>query len=149
MIGVLRRNAATCRVTPATCRLRTASEGPGSSFANASAADGTDTNFRAFYWRKGESTRPLPALPDHLTTVANSINDRGRIVGQSCDASFACKAVTWRDCQVVDLNAVLDSATTLILTTATDIDDRGRITGQAFDTASNQFVAFVATPVRR
>jgi uncharacterized membrane protein len=118
-------------------------------FANASAADGADTNFRAFYWRKGESTRPLPALPDHLTTVANSINDRGRIVGQSCDASFACKAVTWRDCQVVDLNAVLDSATTLILTTAIDIDDRGRITGQAFDTASSQFVAFVATPVRR
>jgi uncharacterized membrane protein len=118
-------------------------------FANASAADGADTNFRAFYWRRGESTRPLPALPNDLTTMANSINDRGRIVGQSCDASFACKAVTWRNCQVVDLNAVLDSATTLILTNATDIDDRGHITGQAFDTASSEFVAFVATPVRR
>ena len=118
-------------------------------FANASAADGTSPNFRAFHWRKGQSTRPLAALPGHITTVANSINDRGRIVGQSCDAGGTCKAVLWRDCDVVDLNELADVPTTLLLRSAGDIDDRGRITGQALDTATGDVVAFLATPVRR
>jgi len=55
-------------------------------FANASAADAGNTNFRAFHWRKGESTRPLPALPGHVTSSAAGVNDRRQIVGQSCSA---------------------------------------------------------------
>ena len=118
-------------------------------FANASAADAGNFNPRAFWWRKGKGMQPLAALPGHITSQATGINERHQIVGQSCDADDNCRAVVWRGCEVTDLNAVMETSTPLVLTTANDIDDLGRITGQAFDTASGQFVAFVATPVRR
>jgi probable HAF family extracellular repeat protein len=118
-------------------------------FANASAADAGNFNPRAFLWRKGMGMQPLAALPGHITSQAIGINERRHIVGQSCDADGNCRAVVWRGCEVIDLNAVMEASTPLVLTTANDIDDLGRITGQAFDTASGQFVAFVATPVRR
>ena len=118
-------------------------------FANASAADAGNFNPRAFLWRKGKGLQPLAALPGHITSQATGINERRQIVGQSCDADDNCRAVVWRGCEVTDLNAVMEATTALVLTTANDIDDLGRITGQAFDTASSQFVAFVATPLRR
>lgn len=118
-------------------------------FANASAADAGNFNPRAFWWRKGKGMQPLAALPGHITSQATGINERHQIVGQSCDADDNCRAVVWRGCDVTDLNTVMEASTPLVLTTANDIDDHGRITGQAFDTASGQFVAFVATPVRR
>jgi hypothetical protein len=96
------------------------------------------------------STRaPLAALPGHLTSQATGINEQRHIVGQSCDAAANCRAVIWRGCDVTDLNAVMDATSPLVLTTANDIDDLGRITGQAFDTASGEYVAFVARPVGR
>jgi len=118
-------------------------------FANASAADADNFNPRAFYWRKGQGTRPLAALPDHVTTQATGINERGQIVGQSCDAAGNCKGVLWQRCQVVDLNALIEPGGTLLLRSANDIDDLGRITGQALDSSTGQFVAFLATPVHQ
>ena len=118
-------------------------------FANASAADADNFNPRAFFWRKGQGIQPLAALMNHITSQATGINERGQIVGQSCDANDECKAVLWQRCRAVDLNSLLDPGSTLVLTTANDIDDQGRITGQAFDTATGQFVAFLATPSHR
>jgi probable HAF family extracellular repeat protein len=118
-------------------------------FANASVADDGNFNPRAFYWRKGQATTPLAALPGHATSQATGINERGQIVGQSCDAQGNCRAVAWRGCRVLDLNSLLDVSNDLVLRSANDIDDLGRITGQALDTATGQFVAFVATPYNR
>jgi probable HAF family extracellular repeat protein len=118
-------------------------------FANASAVDAGNFNPRAFLWRKGKGMQSLMALPGHVTSQAIGINDRREIVGQSCDADDNCRAVVWRGCDATDLNAVMEVSSPLVLTTANDIDDSGSITGQAFDQASGQFVAFVATPVRR
>jgi probable HAF family extracellular repeat protein len=118
-------------------------------FANASAADAGDFNPRAFLWRKGKGMQPLAALPGHVTSQAVGIDERRRIVGQSCDADGNCRAVLWQGCEVTDLNTVMQASTGLVLTSANDIDDLGHITGQAFDVAGQQFVAFVATPTRR
>ena len=115
-------------------------------FANASAADADNFNPRAFLWRKHVGTQPLMALPGHVTTQATGVNDRGQIVGQSCDENGECRAVLWRGFRIVDLNELLRDKSSLLLTTANDIDDQGRITGQALDTGTGEFVAFVATP---
>lgn len=117
--------------------------------ANASAADAGNFNPRAFLWRKGKGMQHLAALPGQVTSQALGINERRQIVGQSCDADDNCRAVAWGGCDVTDLNAVMESSTSLVLISANDIDDMGRITGQAVDSASGQFVAFIATPVRR
>jgi len=118
-------------------------------FANASVADAGNFNPRAFLWSKGKGLQPLAALPGHITSQASGINERRQIVGQSCDADGNCRALLWRHFEATDLNAVMEASSPLVLTVANDIDDFGRITGQAFDTASGQFVAYVATPVRR
>jgi probable HAF family extracellular repeat protein len=115
-------------------------------FANASAADAGNFNPRAFLWRKHVGTQPLMALPGHVTTQATGVNDRRQIVGQSCDENGECRAVLWRDCEIMDLNKLLREKSDLMLTTANDIDDHGRITGQALDPATGEFVAFLATP---
>ena len=118
-------------------------------FANASAADAGNFNPRAFLVRTGQGIQPLAALPGHVSSQATGINARRQVVGQSCDADDNCRAVLWQHGQVLDLNALVEGGSPLMLTTANDIDDLGRITGQAFDAASGQFFAFVATPVAR
>lgn len=115
-------------------------------FANASIADEGAFNPRAFFWRKNVGTQPLMALPGHVTTQATSINEHRRIVGQSCDASGACRAVIWFRGRIADLNTLLKEKSHLVLTSANDIDDRGRITGQAQDPATGEFLAVVMTP---
>jgi probable HAF family extracellular repeat protein len=116
-------------------------------FANASAADGSDFNPRAFVRLKGQRIHRLDALPGDVTSQALGINKWRQVVGQSCDANDNCRAVLWQNGKTLDLNGLIPSGSDDLLTTANDIDDFGRITGQGFDAAGNRFVAFLATPV--
>jgi probable HAF family extracellular repeat protein len=115
-------------------------------FANHSAADGGNFAVHAFLWTRRGGMQDLGTLPAPFdaTSQALGINERGDIVGTSCDPDFNCRAVLWHDGAVVDLNSIAatDGA---VLTTANDVDEAGRITGQAAD-ASGTLVAFVARP---
>jgi probable HAF family extracellular repeat protein len=118
-------------------------------FANASAADGGDFNPRAFLWIRGQGIRSLGALPGDVTSQALGINEWRQVVGQSCDALGNCRAFLWENDVMTDLNDLVGFGYDDVLTTANDIDDFARITGQSFDGDASQFVAFLATPVRR
>jgi probable HAF family extracellular repeat protein len=115
-------------------------------FLNASAADGGDQNFRPFLKRAGHALEALPMLPGAANGSAQSVNEWRHVVGDSCDAGGACRAVVWLDGAVHDLNALVDDQEDR-LTIAKDVDDFGRITGQGFDDEAGTFFAFVATPV--
>ncbi|MET0553201.1 MAG: hypothetical protein ABW221_09195 [Vicinamibacteria bacterium] len=115
-------------------------------FANASAADGGDQNFRPFLKRPGHAIQQLPLLPGAANGSAQSLNEWRHIVGDSCDAAGVCRAVVWLNGAVHDLNALVDDQEDR-LTIAKDVDDLGRITGQGFDDEAGTFFAFVATPV--
>jgi probable HAF family extracellular repeat protein len=112
-------------------------------FANDSAAAGGHFAAHAFLWTSATGMRDLGTLPGDSTSQALGINGRGQIVGESCDAGFNCRAVTWQNGQISDLNQP-GAVDTLIF--ANDINDSGAITGQAFDPRSNSFVAFTARP---
>jgi probable HAF family extracellular repeat protein len=91
--------------------------------------------------------KDLGTLPGDYYSVGYSINNRGQIVGQSCDASYDnCRAFLWQNGKMTDLNAIIPSPSPLYLTLAATIDDVGVIVGYASDQAANTLPAFVALP---
>ena len=101
-------------------------------------------NFHAFLWTRAGGIQDLHALAGDRLSLAYGINNQGDIVGQSI-GSGGSRAFLYRNGTMLDLNALVPPGSPQLIY-ANDIDDRGEIVGQAFDSASGQFVAFVATP---
>jgi probable HAF family extracellular repeat protein len=84
----------------------------------------------AFIWQKGVMSE-LPRLSGDSEAEANSINNRGQVVGESwTDGSI--RAVTWVGGRVTDLNTLLPSGSGWALTIASAINDRGQIAGSGY-----------------
>jgi probable HAF family extracellular repeat protein len=98
----------------------------------------------AFLWQNGVMTDLGTLLPTDVFSQAQSINDKGQVVGNSCDASFNCLPFVWQDGVMTDLNTLIDSP--LQLTFAANINAEGEITGVALDTSTSEMLAFVAIP---
>jgi len=105
----------------------------------------------AFMWTREDGIRPLKPLkgrtPRHVDSEAYGINERGQVVGTSCDANFVdCRAVIWEHgAYPTDLND-LKGSFPIRLETAKGINDNGEITGRAID-ASNVRTPYLAVPV--
>ncbi len=90
--------------------------------------------------------KDLGALrPDDTLALAESINDRGEVVGFSC-GSVDCHGFHWQAGVITDLNSVLPADSPLLITNAADINSRGEIAVQAYDSNVGDFVAAVLTP---
>jgi probable HAF family extracellular repeat protein len=87
----------------------------------------------AFLWERGtmKDLGTLPA-PYDTASLAESINDRGEVVGFSCDANGNCRGFLWRDGVTTDLTSVLVDSP-LVITNAASINSRGEIAVQAVD----------------
>src|SRR5262245_12176568 len=105
----------------------------------------------AFMWTREDGIRPLKPLkgrtPKHVDSEAYGINERGQVVGTSCDADFIdCRAVVWdQGAYPRDLNE-LKGSFPIRLETAKGINDNGEITGRAID-ASSVRTPYLAVPV--
>jgi probable HAF family extracellular repeat protein len=105
----------------------------------------------AFKWTREDGIRPLKPLkgrtPKHVDSEAYGINERGQVVGTSCDANFIdCRAVIWEHgAYPTDLND-LKGSFSIRLETAKDINEDGEITGRAID-ASSVRTPYLAVPV--
>lgn len=91
----------------------------------------------------------LGTLPGGKYSVANGINARGDIVGNSDGRSYG-GAVIWRALpggshRILALNKLIPVSAGLRLYNAIAINDRGEIIGQAFDTNSN-LVGYLLIP---
>lgn len=87
----------------------------------------------------------LGTLRGDVFSFAFGINERDQIVGQSCDASFNCRAFIWQNGVMHDLNALVpDSSLSLMLTES--INKSGEITGIAYDPSTGGIPAYVAIP---
>jgi probable HAF family extracellular repeat protein len=114
--------------------------------------DDPDGFLQAFLWTKRDGMQPLGALPgqtpEHVHSEAYGINERGQVVGLSCDAAFNCRAFLWEEGVMKDLTTQAPDYDGILLQ-ARDINDLGMISGIAFDSDSEESVAYVAIPRRR
>jgi uncharacterized membrane protein len=101
----------------------------------------------AFVWTAENGIQLLPALPGHVDSEAYGINDRGTVVGRSCDSAFIdCRGVRWDNGFVTDLNTEIQSDFPDRLENAKDINNRGEITGRAINPDTSVRTAYVAVP---
>jgi probable HAF family extracellular repeat protein len=82
----------------------------------------------AFLWRDGEMT-DLGTLGGSFSR-AESINDRGQVVGLAETATGESHAFVWQDGRMVDLGALTDGPGSSV---ATKITDRGHVIGSKTD----------------
>ena len=103
---------------------------------------------RAFLWNKKDGFRYLAPLPGDVYSEARGINNKGQIVGVSCqEGAVACKPVIWENGSSPAANLdLLAPGYSGVLNTAQDINDDGQITGRA-TAANGQRVSFLATPI--
>lgn len=72
------------------------------------------------------------SLPGHPLTFPGGINNKGQVVGHSCDATDTyCSAYLWENGVMTDLNTPIPRDSSLYQYYAGDINDRGEIAGVA------------------
>ena len=103
-----------------------------------------DTTNHAFLWQNGLMT-DLGTLD--VSSFAPAINNRGEVVGASCDQNNNCRAVLWQNGSITDLNTLIPADSPLYLLQALDINSFGQIVGCAFQFSSGEVHAFLLDPV--
>jgi probable HAF family extracellular repeat protein len=106
----------------------------------------------AALWSNGTATKlgVLPGGDDGSTSYALAINNHGAIVGQSDNGTRYTQAVLFAGGTIKDLNSYLPASLVSAkwqLIAATGINDSGEIVGNAYNSATNEFAAFAATPL--
>lgn len=105
-----------------------------------------DATTHAVLWRNPKTVNDLGTLPGDFSSVADSMNDKEQLVGQSCDASGNCRGFIWQNGEMSDLNTLVSGGSRYYVVTANDINDDGIIVGEAYDTKSGATPAFEAIP---
>jgi probable HAF family extracellular repeat protein len=103
------------------------------------------TTILAFLWQNGVATN-LGTLPPDVFSLALGINDKGQIVGDSCDVSFSCRAFLWQDGTMTELNNLVHDRNAPFLENANSINSRGQIAGKTTVQGTPIADAFLATP---
>jgi len=109
----------------------------------ASSADGTV--FRAFFWQNGAAT-DLGTLAPDVFSLALGINNKGQIVGDSCDQFFDCRAFLWQEGTMRELNTLVHNPNAPFLENANSINSRGQIVGKTTVQGTPLADAYLATP---
>ena len=105
-----------------------------------------DITLHTFLWQKGVIT-DLGVLPGDSVSGAFGLNDRGEVVGGSCDQNFNCRAYLWQDGLMTDINTLVKPGSTpLFLVFGNDINSQGEIAAYALNPSNGELRAAVAIP---
>ncbi len=109
-----------------------------------------DGSLHPFRWTKATGIQDLglmsPDPADRQNTPFNA-NDRGQMVGASCDVAFGiCRGYLWQDHVYTDLNSLLPPDAHLYIIAPLAINQAGQIAGLALDLSTFEAHAFLATP---
>ena len=99
----------------------------------------------AFLWQNGVATE-LGTLPPDVFSLAYGINDKGQIVGDSCDIFFDCRTFLWEDGTMTELNSLVHNPNAPFLENGNSINSRGQIAGKTTVQGTPLADAYLATP---
>ena len=99
----------------------------------------------AFLWQNGVATN-LGTLPPDVNSLALGINNKGQIVGDSCDADLSCRAFLWQDGTMTELNSLVHDPNAPFLENGDSINSLGQIAGKTTVQGTEIADAFLATP---
>jgi probable HAF family extracellular repeat protein len=105
-----------------------------------------NTTNHAFLWEKHRGMKDLGTVPGDFSSIAWGMDNKGRVVGNSCDESGNCRAFLWQDGVMTDLNTLISPDSPWFLVEADWINSRGEIVGAAFNATTGELHAFLATP---
>jgi probable HAF family extracellular repeat protein len=106
-----------------------------------------DTTFHAFLWTRETGMQDLSTLPGDVASVGLGIDDKGKIVGVSLDASFNLRPFLRQNGVMTDLNTLIPADSPLFLLIAEVINSRGEIAGSGVQTSTGEVHGFLATPI--
>jgi probable HAF family extracellular repeat protein len=95
----------------------------------------------AFLWRPGVIT-DLGTLAGDFSSDGSDMNEIGKVVGASKDASGNPRAFLWQHGAMTDLNELLPSSSPLSLVAGGAINSRSEITGVALLKGPQKFTLF-------
>jgi len=101
--------------------------------------------FVAFLWQNGVATE-LGTLPPDVFSLAFGINDKGQVVGDSCDMDFSCRTFLWEDGTMTELNGLVHDPNAPFLEEGNSINSRGQIAGKTTVQGTPLADAYLATP---
>ncbi len=120
----------------------------GDVFGAASYPDGT---LHAFRWTRATGMQDLGVMSSDPADAQNTpfqANDRGQMVGASCDAPFgSCRGYLWQNNAYTDLNTLIPADSKLYIVLPFGINESGQIAGMAVNTETGEPHAFLATPI--
>ena len=112
-----------------------------------------------FLWTKEHGMRDLGAVENDVASVPGGmggINNRGQVVGQSCDANPLtsqtpphCRAYLWQAGKMLDLNSLIPADSPLSLIFGYGINDAGEITGFGIEKGTGDIHGFLLIPCDR
>jgi probable HAF family extracellular repeat protein len=104
----------------------------------------------SFLWTKDTGMQDLGTVGADFSSFpagSDGINNKGQVVGSSCDSNGNCRAYLWEDKVMMDLNALTPANSPLYLQMANGgINDAGEIAGVALVKSTGEVHAFLATP---
>lgn len=114
-------------------------------------AGAPDGSVHPFMWTKATGMRDLGLMsadPADASNTPFAINDRGQMVGSSCDITLAtCRGYIWQNGVMTDLNDLIPADAPLYLISPFGINSDGEITGLAIVKSTGEAHAFLAVPV--
>lgn len=101
-----------------------------------------------FYWTNATGIEDMGTVDQDFSSIPTFINNKGQVVGASCDDQGNCRAFLWQNNMMADLNTLIPSNSPLYLIFPFQMNDAGEIVGMALVTATGDVHAFKATPVK-
>ncbi|HTS28409.1 MAG TPA: hypothetical protein VMH81_21195 [Bryobacteraceae bacterium] len=99
-----------------------------------------------FVWTQSTGMQDIGTVGSDFSSLPEQINNKGQMVGASCDDMGNCRAFLWQNKVMVDLNSLIPANSPLYLMWAFAINEEGVIAGMAVDAGTGDVHAFRATP---
>jgi probable HAF family extracellular repeat protein len=105
-----------------------------------------DTTTHGFLWQKSSGMNDLGAVAGDIFSIAWGVNDKGQVVGGSCDETGNCRGFLWQHGEITDINTLIDDGSSWFVVEGDGINSREEIAGAALNVVTGEVHAILLIP---